>query len=452
MSFASLRRRLHAGALLGLCAALATAGCSEARPPNIVLILADDLGYADLGVHGSRDVATPALDALAASGMRMTQAYVTAPYCAPSRASLLTGRYQQRYGFEYNPESGRDEGTPGLDPRERTLASLLRERGYETAIVGKWHLGFDPALAPGPHGFDHFFGFLGSSHTYHTRDRVSELLRGSQPVQESAYLTEVFAREAVAFLERPHPKPFFLYLPFNAVHVPLEAPPRLLARFADVPSRERRTYLAMVAALDAAVARVLAALDAQGLRDDTLVVFLNDNGASQNNHGSNAPLRGTKLTVSEGGVRVPFFVRWPGVLAGGSRYDLPVSALDVVPTLIAAAGAALPADRAYDGVDLAPYWSGTRVGPPHEQLFWRAGRSSAVRAGDLKLVRHGTRVELFDLASDPAEQRDLAATRPEAVGRLRTLYDAWEDGMQPPAWTRAKRPFRRWRDEEKGSP
>jgi arylsulfatase A-like enzyme len=439
---------VRAAIVLWLCVVALNTACSPAAPPpNIVLLLADDLGYADLGVHGTQDVATPALDGLAASGMRMTQAYVTAPYCAPSRASLLTGRYQQRYGFEYNPESGRDEGAPGLDPNERTLGSLLQAQGYETAIIGKWHLGFDPQLAPQQHGFDHFFGFLGSSHTYHTRDRPSALLRDSQPVKERAYLTDAFAREAVAFLERPHTKPFFLYLPFNAVHVPLEAPQRQLARFAHIASPERRTYLAMVSALDDAVAQILAALDTQGLRENTIVLFLNDNGASQNNHGSNAPLRGSKLTVSEGGVRVPFFVRWPGVLDEGSTYAAPVSALDVVPTLLAAAGASLPTDRTYDGVDLAPHWSGARAGRPHEQLFWRAGRSSAVRAGDLKLVRHREQVELFDLASDPGEQHDLAAAKPAVVARLRALYDDWEDTMRPPAWTRAKRPFRRWRDE-----
>lgn len=435
---------LLAAWLLGL----AYAAGAAAAPPHIVLILADDLGHADLGVHGATEIQTPAIDRIAREGARMTQAYVTAPYCAPSRAALLTGRTQQRYGFEYNPESGLDEpGEPGLDPAERTLGALLQAAGYETAAIGKWHLGFAPKHRPTRRGFDHFFGFLGSTHAYHTARHPGALLRGEAPVAERTYLTDALAREAVAFLTREHTKPFFLYLAFNAVHVPLQPPPRHRERFAKVASPERRAYLGMLAALDDAVGRVLDAIDAQGIREETLVVFLNDNGASRNNHGRNAPFRGTKLTLEEGGIRVPFFVRWPGRVAPGLEVAAPVSVLDVVPTLVAAAGGKLPEGRDYDGVDLAPWWSGERRDRPHPRLFWRAGRTSAVRDGDLKLVRHREATALYDLARDPGETRDLVASRPADVARLRALYDAWEDGMQPPAWTRKKRPFRRWRDE-----
>jgi arylsulfatase A-like enzyme len=436
--------------LLLAAVALAAPGEAAPRPPNIVLILVDDLGWLDVSLHGAREIQTPNIDALAASGMRMTQAYVTAPFCAPSRAGLLTGRYQQRFGFEYNPESGLGEGRapPGLRTSERTVGDVLGAAGYDTAVVGKWHLGFHARFLPNQRGFRRFFGFLGSTHPYLEPGQYGALWRDGAKTDESEFLTEAFAREANAFIEEPRSRPFFLYLPFNAVHLPLEAPERYRQRFGFVPHPERRTYLAMVSALDDAVGSVLETLTRTGQAGETLVVFASDNGGSLENHARNAPLRGGKGTMWEGGIRVPLFVRWPGKLPPGSTYAAPVSALDLLPTFAAAAGLPAPVDpRAWDGVDLAPYWQGSVEGRPHPQLYWRAGRDSAVRDGDLKLVRHAKRVELFDLASDSGERRDLAAARPQDVARLRGLYDDWEDGVEPPAWKRAKQPFRRWRDE-----
>lgn len=434
-----------AGALAVVLAAVASP--SPAAPPNIVLILVDDLGWADLSVHGARRIETPHIDALASQGVRFAHAYAAAPYCGPSRAALMTSRYPQRFGFEYNPEAGlRGERSPGLPAGERTLADELRAVGYETMLVGKWHLGFHPPSVPRLRGFDEFFGFLGSTHPYLEPARYDALFRNGKKTAESEFLTEAFAREAVAFVRRPRKKPFFLYLSFNAPHVPLEAPERYRERFGFVVNSDRRTYLAMVSALDDAIGAVLGAIDAGGLRDDTLVVFTNDNGGSKGNGASNAPLQGSKGTMWEGGIRVPLFVRWPARVAAGSRDERIVSLLDVGPTLVSAAGGPVAESGSRDGIDLA-LGVEARPAKPRGPLFWRSGRSSAVRDGPLKLVRHERRVGLYDLSADPGERVDLASDRPAEVARLRALYDAWEDTMSPPGWERPRRPFVRWRDE-----
>jgi arylsulfatase A-like enzyme len=411
-----------------------------ARRPNLVLIFADDLGYADLGCQGCQDIATPHIDAIATSGVRFTDGYVTAPLCSPSRAGLLTGCYQQRFGHEHNPGNSREAGLPLT---EHTIADHLRAAGYATGLVGKWHLGMLPEQHPMSRGFDEFFGFLHGAHSYLNSDEErgirDPILRGHERVQEKDYLTDAFAREACDFINRHAQQPFFLYLSFNAVHAPLEATEAYQARFPHIEDPKRRTFAGMLAAADDAVGDVLETLRAHRLEQDTLVFFISDNGGpTQQTTSRNDPLRGYKAQVYEGGIRIPFLVQWPGHLPAGVTFEQPVSSLDVLPTALAAAGCGPLQGRALEGVDLAPHLTGATTAPPHDSLFWRMGNKRAARRGNLKLVDNGTgSFELYDLAEDIGEQHDLAADRPEVVAELVAAYEAWNAGNIEPLWVRA---------------
>ena len=418
--------------------------------PNIVYIIADDLGYADLGAQGlSKDVKTPNIDAIAAGGVRFTSGYVSCPVCAPTRAGLMTGRYQQRFGFEFNP-GPKAADTFGLPADQVTLPQALREAGYATGMVGKWHLGNRPEMHPNERGFDEFFGFLGGAHDYNKAGKgTNALMRNDEPVRLTEYLTDAFGREAAAFVDRHGGaraeaagagKPFFLYLAFNAVHTPQQSPKKYLERFPGVKDKKRRTMLAMLSAMDDAVGQVTAALAKHGQGGNTLIVFHTDNGGPTNGNGSlNTPLNGFKGGVREGGIRVPFLMSWPGRLPAGVEYDQPVIALDVFPTALAAAGAPTPNGVTFDGVNLLPYLSGSvtePAPPPHLALFWRFGQQWAVRHRDFKLVHAGAKspVQLFNVAKDPGEQNDLAAAEPDRVKELRALYDEWNALNVPPLW------------------
>jgi len=429
-----------------LPAALASADPPESRPPNIVLLLADDLGWGELGVQGGKDIPTPHLDALAQSGVRFTQAYVTCPVCAPTRAGLLTGRYQQRFGFENNPgPQGTASGKFGLPRDQKTLAERLRERGYATGMFGKWHLGYEEGLRPTERGFDEFLGFLGGAHSYFAARAGGKaggsILRGTEPVDEERYLTDALGREAAQFVARHRDEPFFLYVPFNAVHSPMQAPTEALERFPDIDDPRRQTFAAMLSALDDSVGRVLAALEKNGLSENTLVIFLADNGGpTPSTTSSNGILRGTKATVWEGGIRVPFFVRWPTKIPGGKVDDRPVISLDVVPTVLAAVGAAAEKADRLDGVDLLPHLSGGNDARPHERLYWRFGEQAAIRQGDWKLVMpRGGEAQLFDLASDPGETEDLFEEQPEIAAELAEAWGDWSSELMEPSWSRGNK-------------
>ncbi len=397
-------------------------------PSNIVVILADDLGYADLGVQGSKDLATPHIDSLARDGVRFTNGYVSAPVCAPTRAGLLTGRYQQRFGFEFNPPEPRATEY-GLAREEPTLAERLKGKGYATGMVGKWHLGFRGELTPPRRGFDEFFGFLSGMRSYFPRPRADPLLRGDVPVRESLYLTTAFGREAAAFVERHRDEPFLLYVAFNAVHAPLQATDADLARFKDIADPKRRAYAAMVASMDDAVGTLLAKLSETGLDERTLVFFLSDNGGPTRETGaSNAPFRGRKGQLYEGGIRVPFLLRWKGRVRAGQVHEEPVISLDVAATALAAAGVEIP--DGLDGIDLLK--SGQ---PPRAPLFWRYGDQSAIRAGEWKLVVREGREELYHLGRDAGEREDLAAAEPERVRSLRDAHRKWAAGLPAPRWS-----------------
>ena len=419
----------------------AAAIADPSRRPNVLVIVADDLGYADVGFHGCQDIPTPHIDALAASGVVCTQGYVSGPYCSPTRAGLLTGRYQQRFGHEFN--AGGPGG--GLPVDQVTLADRLSRAGYDTALVGKWHLGAKPEFHPLVRGFGTFFGFLGGNHSYLPRSAGAHpILRDREPVAEQEYLTDAFAREAVTFLDRPHERPFFLYLAFNAVHTPMEADDARLARFAAIADPRRRTYAAMLTAMDDAIGRVRTTLRDRGLERDTLVFFFSDNGGptmatTAINGSSNAPLRGSKRQTLDGGIHVPFVVSWPGTLQPG-RYERPVIQLDVAPTALAAAG--IPTeDAGFDGVDILPHLTGRIAAEPHATLFWRFGAQMAIRRGDWKLVRWGptekldaneTWPKLFHLAVDPGETRDLAAHEPARVAELEAAWGVWDATLPRP--------------------
>lgn len=411
------------------------------RPPNIVLILADDLGYADTGVYGSKSIPTPHIDGLADQGTRFTNAYVTAATCSPSRAGLMTGRYQQRFGFEFNTAGAAITHRlyRGLDPAVPTLADVLSRAGYVTGMFGKWHLGTRSHFHPLARGFNEFYGFLGGAHSYFPAKRdepiYSTVMRGKHPLTEPEYLTDAIARETVAFVDRHHDVPFFVYVPFNAVHTPIEATKKYQDRFSEVQNARRRDYYAMTSALDDAVGAILGAIDQQGLTDNTLVIFLNDNGGpTYTGVQSNGPLKLGKLFLFEGGVRVPMIIRWPTVVPPGSVFDKTSSSLDIFATACAAAGVGVPATFGLDGTDLMPYLTGKIRGTPHPLLFWSNGPNVAVRSGNWKLVKSYDHVWLFDLAQDVGEQDNLAGKHPDLVRQLEQELANWKSQMAKPAW------------------
>lgn len=425
---------------------------AQRRKPNIVLIVADDMGYADFGIHGSRDIRTPHIDQLAKEGVRFTDAYVTGPYCSPTRAGLLTGRYQQRFGHEFNPEPGQTEA--GLPLTERTMADRLKAAGYRTAVFGKWHLGMAGQFHPMNRGFDEFFGFLGGAHSYlQLGERENPILDGRKRATVAIeYLTDTLADRAVAYIKQNASEPFFLYLAFNAAHAPLEATEKYLSRFAHIQDERRRTYAAMVSAMDDGIGRTLAALREHKLEQDTLVIFLNDNGGptmAVTSVASNAPLRGSKRTTFEGAIRVPIIVKWKDRVPEGRVDGRPVIQLDVLPTALAAAGVPVEKSAALDGVNLLPYLSGKQTGAPHEALYWRLGGRMAIRQGDWKLVKSRvgpfidadpavlsdlSGAELFNLAEDPGETKNVATIRPDKFKELSDAWQRWNKQLAKPLW------------------
>lgn len=408
---------------------------APAPKPNIIVILADDLGYGSIGCQGS-DIPTPAIDGIAKNGVRFTNGYVSCPVCSPTRAGLLTGRYQQRFGHEFNPGGGPEAAQRGLPLSETTLAQRLQALGYVTGLVGKWHLGNAPGERPLRRGFDEFFGFLGGAHSYldPTVASVNAVRRGDEPVGEKEYLTDAFTREAIAFVERHKDRPFFLYLSYNAVHTPMHAAPRHAERFREISDPKRRAFASMLTAMDEGIGKLLEKLRAAGIEDDTLLFFLSDNGGpTGGNTSRNDPLRGVKGQAFEGGIRVPFLLQWKRQLPAGKVFEAPVIALDIAPTAIAAAGGQPPADL--DGVDLLPYLSGAKAGPPHEFLYWRYGRQRAIRQGKWKLLEMpGQPARLYDLEADIAEAKDLADSNRETFERLDAAWRKWDAELAPPLW------------------
>jgi arylsulfatase A-like enzyme len=413
----------------------------QKRPPNIVLIFADDLGYADTGIYGSADIPTPNIDAIGKEGVKFTNAYVTAASCSPSRAGLMTGRYQQRFGFEFNTSGGATTHREhrGLDPSAITITDVLKKAGYVTGMFGKWHLGTQPQFHPQTRGFDEFYGFLAGAHSFLPVKRpekvFSTVMRGNEPLKESEYLTDAIARETVKFISDHSDRPFFAYVPFNAVHTPIEATKKYQDRFADVKDEKRRDYYAMTSALDDAVGAIVDALEKNHLTDKTLVIFMNDNGGPlYTGVQRNGQLRLGKLFLFEGGIRVPMLMKWPGAVDSGQVFDGTTSSLDIFPTICAAAGIDLPKEIPLDGVDLTPFLTGKAGASPHQTLFWSSGPNKAVRHQHWKLIKSGDSKWLFDLSADLGETKNIKADHPEKLGQLEALLNAWQKQMATPAW------------------
>ncbi|HEY3951062.1 sulfatase-like hydrolase/transferase [Phenylobacterium sp.] len=437
---------LSAAAVLAAPTATALAEATLERPPeksserlqdhpNIIVILADDMGYGDLSVQGAKDISTTHIDALAAQGVRLTDYYANQPVCAPSRAGLMTGRYQERFGFETNPGAEQRTSTSfGLPRDHKTLPERLKDLGYATGMVGKWHMGFTPTNQPTARGFDSFFGFLDGAMAYVPGGNGGKaLMRGTQPAPMVAHTTEAFTDEAVKFIDANKDRPFFLYEAYNAVHAPLQSTKAYLDRFASEKDPKRRTHLAMVAALDEGVGKIVEAVDRAGLSKKTLIVFISDNGGpTWQTTSSNGPLNGVKDLTLEGGIRVPAIFRWPGRLPQGKVVHSMAMEFDVTATALALAGA--HADPIIEGRNLMPYLTGAKTGDVHERLFWRMGPQAAERQGSWKLVKAEDAYWLFDLSHDIGEHHDLATANPAKMKQMRAEFDAWSAQMATPQW------------------
>ena len=437
-----------------------------------MVLFADDLGYGELGCQGNAEIPTPNVDSIAAAGTRFTSGYVTAPVCSPSRAGLLTGRYQDRFGYTFNVMPHVEGGSEhGLARSETTLGEYLQDCGYTTGIIGKWHLGARPDFNPTNNGFDYFFGFAHEGHyfvpppyrgvttllrkkplpdgaterwtapdgklIYHDilgneplYDLHNPILRGLETVREDRYLTDAFTDEAVRFIDRNRQRPFFLYMAYNAVHSPLQGADAYMEKMSGIDDVHRRIFAAMLANMDDSVGVVLGKIRDCGLEQNSLIFFLSDNGGpTKELTSSNLPLSGGKGQLAEGGIRIPFMVQWKGTIPAGEVYHRPVISMDIFATAAAVAGR--PArSGTIDGVNLLPYLQGETQGDPHEQLFWLRGNSAAVRAGDWKLYKlrsPGKKTapwQLYNLAEDVAELDDLSAEHPE---RVRQLEAAWNE-------------------------
>lgn len=448
MKLASLS--LSIGLLSGVASSVSVAQ-TPARPPNLVVVLTDDQGYADVGFNGCKDIPTPNIDRIAKEGVRFTNGYVTYAVCGPSRAGLITGRYQDRFGFSRNPTIDPTVPNNGVPRSEKMISEFLKPAGYVSMAVGKWHLGTHKGLWPLDRGFDEHFGFLGGGHRYFPEELTREsmdgmkkdheayltkILHNGKVIEIDDYLTDELSDAAVEFVGRKHDKPFFLYLAYNAPHAPMQATQKYLDRFPNIENKKRKTYAAMVSAVDDGVGRLLAKLDEQDLAKDTIVVFLSDNGGPDSNGSSNAPLRGHKSSSWEGGIRVPFAMRWTGTLPAGVDYDQPVISLDIAATIAELANVRSTLEKPLDGVNLVPYLTGKREGAPHEALHWLwqdAGRR-VIRQGDWKFVLDKDGRHVFDLKTDIRESKDLHDAETARTEAMDQRSQEWAKDMIPPAF------------------
>lgn len=433
-----------------LACAFGAQAASKGEQPNIVFLFSDDAGYADFGFQGSKVMITPNLDQLAAEGIRFEQGYMTDATCGPSRAGLLVGRYQQRFGFEENnvpgymsPNSALDQDDMGIPLDQVTMADYLKKQGYATAFYGKWHLGAADRFHPTKRGFDEFYGFRGGARSYFAYLKApytphNWLERGFGNLKEhEGYLTDVLAHEAIDFMERKvkAKQPFFAFLSFNAVHTPMDATPEDSAEFPQLEGN-RKTVAGMTLALDRASGKILDKLKELGIEENTIVVFANDNGGpTDQNASDNSPLSGSKSNYLEGGIRVPFLIKWPAKLASNTTYPYPISALDLLPTFYAAAGGDVSKLKNIDGVDLIPHLTGEKKERPHEILYWKKDVRAAIRMGDWKLLRFADRpAQLYYLPNDVQETNDLAAKEPERVKAMYKKLFEWESTLERPRW------------------
>ncbi|MCW8833997.1 MAG: sulfatase-like hydrolase/transferase [Colwellia sp.] len=433
------------GLVLWLVASIVNAAQTR---PNVIVILADDLGYADVGYHhSSEDVVTPNIDRLAKSGAYFTDGYVTAPVCGPSRVGLITGRYQQRFGYHDNiGPFVRDKSiVQGLPEEIKTAGDIFKSIGYRTGMVGKWHDGDEQQFWPHNRGFEEFFGFnngaadyfIGKKNKQKSKTKLwGAIYRNDQLVEDfDSYLTDAFGLEAVDYIERHKNEPFFLYVSFNAVHGPLQARKQDLARFKHIKNKKRRTVVAMNYNMDENIGKILDSLQANQLTENTIVFFLSDNGGKiKGNHSYNLPLRGEKNYLWDGGVRIPFAVSWPGHIPTGQILSEPVISLDIMQTALAAAEVRADSSLKLDGVNLLPYLTQQEKALADRYIFWANNNSWSVRNREWKLISNKGKQSLFHINSDMSEKHNLIRSKPEVAMQLIKKYNAWNEENEQPRW------------------
>jgi len=418
--------------------------------PNLIVIMTDDMGYADVGFNGCKDIPTPNIDSIAYNGAHIVNGYVSFPVCGPSRAGFITGRYQDRFGFTTNPTIDPTNDIAGLPLDEKTIAEVLHKEGYKSAIVGKWHLGTHPNFHPLKRGFDYFYGFLSGGHNYFMNQLTIEnlenvkskwawyktKLRENHKTLEfedykTDYLTDELSEAGLRFINKQaeNNKSFFLFLAYNAPHTPMHATEKYLSRFPDIEDKKRKTYAAMVSAVDDGVGNVLRTLKDNGIEENTLIVFLSDNGGAHNNASQNTPLRGTKGSVYEGGLRVPFAMQWKGVIPANTSYEESVSSLDIMASIVDILDIKTNPKKPLDGVNIIPYLTGKKKGAPHEYLFWRKWEQNAMAAinADYKLlkVKKNAETEFYNLKKDVSEKENIKGSNSKKVQEIQKEWDKW---------------------------
>jgi arylsulfatase A-like enzyme len=418
--------------------------------PNLIVIMTDDMGYADVGFNGCKDIPTPNIDSIAYNGAHIVNGYVSFPVCGPSRAGFITGRYQDRFGFTTNPTIDPTNDIAGLPLDEKTIAEVLHKEGYKSAIVGKWHLGTHPNFHPLKRGFDYFYGFLSGGHNYFMNQLTIEnlenvkskwawyktKLRENHKTLEfedykTDYLTDELSEAGLRFINKQaeNNQSFFLFLAYNAPHTPMHATEKYLSRFPDIEDKKRKTYAAMVSAVDDGVGNVLRTLKNNGIEENTLIVFLSDNGGAHNNASQNTPLRGTKGSVYEGGLRVPFAMQWKGVIPANTSYEESVSSLDIMASIVDILDIKTNPKKPLDGVNIIPYLTGKKKGAPHEYLFWRKWEQNAMAAinADYKLlkVKKNAETEFYNLKKDVSEKENIKGSNSKKVQEIQNEWDKW---------------------------
>ena len=425
---------------------------NEEKPPNVIVIISDDQGYADVGFHGSEEIFTPNIDRIANNGVIFSEGYVSYAVCSPSRAGLITGKYQNRFGYTRNILLAPKDSLMGLPISEQTLPDVLRKANYKTKAIGKWHLGAHESLVPERRGFDEFFGFLIGGHRYFPGDLtindltearrqmdgyVTRIYDNGKRIDTKKYLTEELSDNAVQFIEDNSDNPFFIYLSYNAPHTPLQATERDLERNKHIEVEKRRTYAAMVSSMDDGIGLILDKLEEKKITDNTIVIFFSDNGGVEwYNFSDNGVLRGIKGDFFEGGIRVPFTMQWPKKIKPGITYDKPIIALDVFATVASAASAEKYIKNDIDGVDLLPYLTGDKFGLPHEYLYWQNPDKDidVVRDERYKYLRIKNDEYIFDLKNDISEETNIINSSKPIYDRLKSQFKEWEKGMIDPVF------------------